>query len=319
MKRRSGVSCKWVGILATGILFALPAIATEGPVPTRRELAHVMVTVRTHAAAAYPEMSPQDVRVYENNRSRPVVSWVAADANSRPVDLTVVIDDSVKAALSLQYRDVANFLQDLPPGTRVQVAFAHFGGNQVVQGFTSDYRQAAAALRLPVGATEAGGSIYQSIADLLSKWPQDGNRRVLLVISDGIDINQGFIESQPELNVELQRAIDLAQKALVPVYTIFARGSGALERNMFLLNNGQSCLLRLATESGGQAFFQGTITPLAFSPYLAQISNDLRHEYLLTFKPLPGVTAGYQNMRVRTEIPHVRLAAPARIFIPTAG
>ncbi len=317
--RWSSVFRKWVGFFTLGFLVALPAMGTEAPTVVRKEIAQVTVTVRTHAAAPFPGLSPEDIRVYENNRSRPVVSWVAADANSKPLDLSVVVDDSVKATLSLQYHDLGNFLQDLPRGTRVRVAFAHFGGNQVVQGFTSDYRQAAAALRLPVGATEAGGSIFQSVSDLLAKWPQDGNRRVLLVISDGIDINQGFIESQPDLNTELQRAIDLAQKTEVPVYTIFARGPGALEQNLFLLNNGQSCLLRLATESGGQAFFQGTYTPLAFAPYLAQISNDLRHEYFLTFKPLQGLTAGYQNMRVSTEIPRVRLAAPARIFVPTVG
>jgi VWFA-related protein len=282
-------------------------------------MAQITVTVRTRQPGAYPVVSPDDVRVYENNKSRPVVSWVPARAQSGPLDLTILMDDSIRAKVGLQFKDLADFLQTLPAGTRVRVAYASDGGNRIVRDFTSDYPLAAKALRLPMGSTMAGGSIYESVADLLKNWPRDGNRRGLLVISDGIDINQGFVDSQPTLNIELQRAIDLAQSTNVPIYTIFARGARSLERNWFLLNNGQSCLLRLTSETGGQSYFQGTRTPLAFAPFLKQFANDLRHQYVLTFQPLPAPRAGYQRLRVTTEIPEVHLFAPTRVFIPKAG
>jgi VWFA-related protein len=227
------------------------------------------------------------------------------------------MDDSLTPQVSLQFKDLRDFFPTLPADTRVRVAYAAYGGNRIVQDFTSDYLLAAKALRIPVGSTTAGGSIYQSLADLLKKWPQDGNRRGLLLISDGLDINQGFLESQPTLNTELQRAIDLAQDANVPVYTIFARG--AQEGDSLLLDNGQGCLSRLSTETGGQSFFQGTHTPLDFTPFLQQFANDLSHQYVLTFQPLPASHAGYQRLRVTTEIPGVNLVAPTRIFIPKAG
>jgi hypothetical protein len=72
----------------------------------------------------------------------------------------------------------------------------------------------------------------------------------------------------------------------------------------------------LTSETGGQSYFQGTRTPLAFAPFLEQFANDLRHQYVLTFQTLPAPKAGYHRLRVTTEIPGVHLFAPARIFIP---
>jgi VWFA-related protein len=282
-------------------------------------MVQVTVTVRTRQPGAYPVVTPGDVLVYENSQRRPVVSWVAAKAQSGPLDLTILVDDSLAADVSLQFKDLADFFQALSGGTRVRVAYAAHGGNRVVQDFTTDYTLATKALRIPVGSAMAGGSIYESVGDLLKNWPQDGTRRGLLVISDGIDINQGMVESEPTLNTELQHAIDLAQSANIPIYTIFARGAGALDENLVLLNNGQGCLGRLSSETGGQSYFQGSYTPLAFTPYLQQFSNDLGHQYLLTLRVPPAPMGGYQRLHVTTEIPGVDLAAPTRVFIPKAG
>jgi VWFA-related protein len=281
-------------------------------------VAQVTVTVRTSQPGASPVVSRDDVRVYEDNKSRPVVSWVAAEAQPGPLDLTILVDDSIGDNVSLQFKSLADFFQTLPAGTRIRLAYASYGGNRVVQDFTSDYRLAVKALRLPAGSTTAGGSIYESVANLLKNWPRDGNRRGLFVITDGIDINQGMEESQPNLNTDLQRAIDLAQSTNVPIYTVFARGARALGRDESLLINGQGCLARLTSETGGQSYFQGTRTPLAFAPFLKEYANDLRNQYVLTFQTLPAPKSGYHRLRVTTEIRGVHLFAPARVFITHA-
>ena len=285
-----------------------------------RSWSRVTVTLHTRQPGPVPILTVRDVKVYENNRSLPVKSWIAAEAQTAPLDLTIVLDDSIRSSVSLQFGDLAAFLPSLPAGTRVRVAYAEYGGDRIAQDFTADYPLAARALRIPLGTTMAGGSIYQSVAHLLKHWPNDGNRRALLLISDGTDFNQGYVESDPVLNTELQRAIDLAQSGDVPVYTLFARGAFSLERNWYLFDNGQSCLLRLSTQTGGQSYFMGTLTPLSFAPYLRQLSNDLHHEYVLTFlaasRPRSG---GYQRIRVTTEVPGISLSAPARVYVPKAG
>jgi hypothetical protein len=78
-------------------------------------------------------------------------------------------------------------------------------------------------------------------------------------------------------------------------------------------------LSRLTSETGGQSYLEGTLTPLAFAPYLTQFADDLGHQYELTFQPLPPPKIGYQPLRVTTEVPGVRLVAPTRIFILKGG
>lgn len=309
----------WAGVLVAGLIGALPGFGTVGPDPAATNLAQVTVTIRARHHGAYPVVGPDDLRVYEDNQSRPVVSWVAAKKQSSPLDLTIVLDDSIMARTGLQFQDLEEFFPTLPAGTRVRIAYASYGGNDIAQDFTTDYRLAGEALRIPLGYMAAGGSIYDSVSDLIKKWPKDGNRREILLISDGIDITDGLVDSEPNLNMELQQAIGAAQSADVPIYTIFSRGPRVLDRNWFLLDNGQGCLLRLTTGTGGQSYFQGTHTPLAFAPYLQQFANDLQHQYVLTFQALASPKNGYQSLRVTTEVPHVRLDAPARVFVPKAG
>lgn len=298
--------------LPTGLWAGDPSPATGG-------VAKVIVTVRAPEGGTRPAVSREDVMVYENSQRRPVVSWAPAGAQRHGLDLAILMDDSLDANVGVQFGDLADFLRALPAGTRVRVAYAANGASNVAQDFMTDHELAVKALRLPVGVAAAGGSIYQSVWDLLKKWPDDGNRRVVLVISDGVDIYRGILESEPGDNMDLQRAIDLAQRTNVPIYSIYARGADRLDRNPFLLNNGQGCLLRLAYETGGQTFYLGTQTPLAFAPFLKQLATDLGEQYVLTFRPLPGAKAGYERLRVTTELPGIKLVAPARVFIQNAG
>ena len=306
----------WLWAMAAGVMTVVAGFGEAGPTAPDAKIAEITVTVCPRHRGASPVVTPDDVRVYEDNQSRPVVSWVATKMQPHPLDLTILMDDSIKARVGLQFKDLANFLPTLPSGTRVRVAYASFGGSRVTQNFTRDYRLAADALRIPVGPIAAGGSIYQSVEYLIKSWPSDGNRRALLFISDGIDLDRGYEYSRPDLNIDLQAAIDVAQTSEVPVYTLFVRGPSSLERNWLLLDNGQGCLSRLASETGGQFFYEGTRTPLAFAPYLKQISNDLHHQYVLAFRHLPAPRVGYQRLHVTTEIPNVRLLAPTRVFIP---
>jgi len=309
----------WLGLFVAGVMSVLPALGDGGQNPTTTHLAQIIVTVRAPQAGAHPVLNADDVMVYVGNQRRPVVSWVAEKAPLRPLDLTILVDDSARSNLSLQFRDLADFFRSLPTGTRVSVAYASYGGNRIVQDFTGDYALAAKALRLPLGSMMAGASVYESVGALLKKWPDDGNRRGLLLISDGLDINLGIIESEPYQNIELQQAIKRAQSTNVPIYTIFATGAGSLDQNWFLQDNGQGCLALLASETGGQSYFQGTHTPLDFAPFLKQFSSDLRNQYVLTFQALAAPPGRYQRLRVTTEVPHVKLFAPTRVFIPKAG
>jgi len=281
------------------------------------DLAKVTVTVSgRHQSLPPVALAKDDVLVYEANQRRPVVDWQSSQGQAAGLDLAVMIDDSSNDTLSVQFSDLRHFLSSLPGTTRVAIVYGVHGDATFAQQFTDDHRVAEHALRLPLGRINEGSSIYLSVADLAKHWPESGNRRALLLISDGIDLFRGVADSVAPENPDLQAAIDEAQRAGITVYSIFADGTARLDRNLFLINNGQSCLSLLTFATGGQSYYQGDRTPVAFNPYLQQLATNLGHQYVLSFRLLPSGAAGFQPLRVTTEQPGVEITAPDRVFVP---
>ncbi len=81
--------------------------------------------------------------------------------------------------------------------------------------------------------------------------------------------------------MDLQRAINEAQRRGVAVYTIYAPTAGG--SNRFLNSNGQSSLNRLSEETGGRSFNQLFDAPVSFEPFLKDISTLLPRQFALTY------------------------------------
>ncbi|MGH9580727.1 MAG: VWA domain-containing protein [Terriglobales bacterium] len=292
-------------------LMAAPAMAqAQGPLVT------VTVTAVGHKGADPASVTKEDVQVRQRDDRRPVVAWVPAGGDAAPLDLVILIDDSLDTGVGTNLDDLKKFIRSLPANTRVAVAYAQNGSAQLRQNLTSDREEAAKALRLPLGLRDSFSSPYLAVVDLMGRLPQTQGRRAILLISDGIDLMRGVSGSSPASNNELQRAIEQAQRRNVQVYTLYASGSGRIRRNFFLVSNGQGALSRLALETGGEAYFQGLGTPVSFEPFLEELNQTLSQQYLLTFRAAPGEKASYQRLRVTTEVPGVEMMAPTRVWVP---
>jgi hypothetical protein len=276
----------------------------------------VTVTAVGHKGADPASVAKEDVQVRQKNERRPVLSWVSAQDQNVGLDLIILVDDALDSGVGIQLDPLAKFIRSLPPTTRVAVAYARNGTIDLRQNLTDDHEAAAKALRITLGTPGAGGSPYLSLIDLLNRIPPGSNRRAVLFISDGLDLFRGISGSSPGSNFDLQRAIDRAQRVNTNVFTLYASGAGRLRRNSFLVGNGQSSLSRLAAETGGDSFFQGFGTPVSFEPFLEDLDQMLRHQYVLTFSAKPGAKSGYQSLKVTTEVPGVELIAPARVWVP---
>jgi hypothetical protein len=106
-------------------------------------------------------------------------------------------------------------------------------------------------------------------------------RRAIMLVSDGLDTSRGVDSSSPGQSLDLQRAINEAQRRSVAVYSIYApsaSGSATL-----LGANGQSCLERLSKETGGRAFFEGTGAPVSFDPFIKEIDASISMQIALTY------------------------------------
>ena len=78
------------------------------------------------------------------------------------------------------------------------------------------------------------------------------------LISDGLDTSRGFDSTAAGNTLDLRRAIKHANDRNVAVYSFYAPSVGLTSHSRMAASYGQSSLNRLANETGGKAFFQGT-------------------------------------------------------------
>jgi hypothetical protein len=163
------------------------------------------------------------------------------------------------------------------------VGYIRTGTLDVRRKFTSDLEKAAAGLRSPLGLASASPfNPYVEIIEALRRFDsQPLGRRAIMVVSDGLDTSRGFDSSSPGLSLDLQRAINEAQRRSVAIYSIYAPSAGGT--NGELGANGQSSLERLSKETGGRAFFQGTGAPVSFDPFLKEINASISMQIALTY------------------------------------
>jgi hypothetical protein len=185
------------------------------------------------------------------------------------------------------------------------------GTVRIVQNFTNDHAAAGKTLRIPLGAFAGGSSPYLSITDAIKRWPESPARRAILLISDGIDpLQPGIVDSY------LDNSVEQAQRTGTQLYAIFASRAGHFGHTLWRINTGQNNLSRLADETGGEAYFQGFDTPVAFAPFLQEFAIRLGHQYRLTFLAKAGKKASYQHVRLETEVPNAELVIADKVYVP---
>lgn len=297
---------------------ALPALSVEQN-PASDNDVKVAVTVLRHGKPAPVELKADDVFVYQNNKRRPVVRWVKAQGENAGLDVAILVDDSLSSSIGNHFPDLKSFIKSLPADTKVAIVYGSHGNAEFAQNFTADHAKAAASIRIPTGPFSEGSSIYMALNDLIKHWPDDGNRRAVLMLSDGIDLYWGVTESLPSTNPDLQKSVRDSQRYGVSVYSIYANTTGGAGGSPFLVNAGQSCLSFLSLASGGRFFYQGTQTPINFQPILQEMKDRLDNQYLLTFRAEPGKKAGYDRLRITTEQSGIRFVAPMRVYVPGVG
>ncbi len=139
-------------------------------------------------------------------------------------------------------------------------------------------------------------------------------RREVLMISDGIDRYYGAGDYQDPY---LDAAIDDAQRAGIIISSIYTPGLGHFGHSYYQTYWGQLYLAKLSEKTAGESYYVGfNGPPVAFAPYLDQLSARLTHQYLLTFLAQPPKKAGLQSVKIATEVSNADLVAPDRIYVP---
>lgn len=267
----------------------------------------VPVTIRVKEETEL-ELQNVDLTISEDGEPQSIISIRGVGSN--PITLAVLIQEDLPSVAN-EIKPLANFVRNLPKGSRVMVGYLRTGSLQVRQRFTNDLEKAAKALRPPSGfASSSPYNPYVEVIEALRRFEsQPLGRRAILLVSDGLDISRGVDSSLPTQSVDLQRAINESQRRGVAVYGFWSP-TAISAANVILTGNGQSSLSRLSNESGGEAFFQGTGAPVSFEPFIREVDISLQKQAALTFLST-HLGKGFHRIEVRSSTPGVRVNYPS--------
>ncbi len=250
-----------------------------------------------------------DLQVKEDGDNQVILS--IRSVSNTPLALAVLIQDDLTSEANLKLGELREFIRQLPPGSRVMVAYLRSGTIQIRQKFTDDLEKAAKSLRIIAGSSSvAPSSPFQQVEEALKRFDAlPTGRRAILLVSDGLDVSRGVESSTPTQSLDLDRAILRAQRKSVAVYSFYSPASLTGRGNSLLVLNGQGSLERLSDETGGRAFFQGTIAPISFEPFFEDLNRSLNRQFALTYLST-HLKKGYYKIQVTSPNPEVKIEHP---------
>ena len=200
---------------------------------------------------------------------------------SEPLNLAILLQDDLVSQVGSELSVTREFIRSLPSGSRVMVGYITTGTLQVRQPFTSDLDLAARSLRVPRSSTSASAfdpyiEVIEALRTFDASWK---GRNAVLLISDGLDTSRGFDVTSSGHTLDLERAIKKANDRGVAVYTFYAPSVGLTSRSRLAASYGQNSLNRLAEDTGGKAFFQGTSGFVTFDSYFERLKETLNQQY----------------------------------------
>ncbi len=303
----------WLAVLGLLITSGATVSRAAQKPATKTAPVNILVSVEARDGKNVPAITKEDVRAYQGQDLLSVTNWVPLRGDQPDLDLLILIDETSRASIANQFDDIRHLVDAQPPTAKIAVGYLQNGMVRLTQNFTTDHAAAGKSLRIPLGLWAGWSSPYLAVTDAIHRWPASSARHVILLISNGMDpLQPGYVDSY------LDQAIQTAQRTGTQVYTLYATRAGHYGHSFWRINQGQTNLSRLADETGGEAYFQGFSTPVAFAPFLNQFATRLTHQYRLTVLAKAGEKPSYQHIRLDTEVPNADLVSADRVYIPAA-
>jgi hypothetical protein len=125
--------------------------------------------------------------------------------------------------------------------------------------------------------------------------------------------------SMPTISIDATSASEISQRYNIIVYSLYAAGVGRAGRSGWDQEHGLAGLTSIADETGGECFSLGTSQLLSFKPYLESLQKIFSNQYYVVFQVLPRANAGFQRVKVQTELSNSELLAPDNVWVPAAA
>ena len=275
---------------------------TAGVVRHALELPSFDVVEETSVMSVAVEASVQDAKgqfirklpqsefsVFEDGHQQ-ALDTVTSEAT--PATFAVLVDSSQSMSRSIGFVQSAagkltKYLRDID--TVVLAPFRN--GITTITGPTRDSATIVEAVKAikPSGGT----AILDALEDVSERFGDGAGRRVVVLITDGYDErSQG----------DADQVLEKLKASRVTVYVISIGGVAGVSLR------GERLLRRIASETGGRAFFPWNEQQL--SDAHALITDDVQHQYRLTYTPTNQVQDGsWRVISVATAHPEYRVRA----------
>src|ERR1043165_7271331 len=111
----------------------------------------VPVTIRVKEET---ELQNIDLSIHEDGQPQTIISVRGIGTNT-PITLAVLSQEEVVPSIGNEIKGLADFIRQMPKGSRVMIGYLRTGSQQVKQRFTTDLDKAASAMRPPSGFASA--------------------------------------------------------------------------------------------------------------------------------------------------------------------
>ena len=217
-----------------------------------------------------------------------------------PLQVGLLIDasGSIRERFKFEQESAIEFLNEtIRPRFDKAFVLGFDSSLELTQDFTDSTERLSKGIRSlrPGNATRLYDALYYACREkLLQSAQSDSVRRAIILVSDGDD---------NESHVTREEAIEMALRADVIIYTISTNYSGSGNTDRY-----DKILERIADATGGRTFrpFQPQDVANAF----AQIQDDLRSQYALSYRPADfthdgryrtiDILAAHKGMKVRS-------------------
>jgi Ca-activated chloride channel homolog len=270
------------GALGAGVEFAQQTPVMKDGDPTRITVevtrVNMLFTVMDKKGRFVTNLNKEDFELMENKRPQAIQEFSAE--TDLPLRLGILIDtsNSIRDRFRFEQQAATEFVHSVMTASRDKAMLVSFDSsaemvsdlvdqpNEIIKGIN--------ALR-PGGGTALYDAIFYACRDKLAlDQPKYKFRRAIVVMTDGDDNFSHYTRDQ---------ALEMAQKAEVAIYAV----STNVTRDE---TEGDKVLKYLTKETGGQAYFPFKVEDLEQS--FENIANELRHQYIILYRPDPLVTDG---------------------------
>jgi Ca-activated chloride channel homolog len=236
---------------------------------------NVFVTVTDQQGAPVGNLIKQDFKISEDGVPQKIS--IFSKESELPLSIVIAVDtsSSTRKDIRLELEAARRFIHSIVRAQDGVAIYAFASSVTEVTPFTSNIKRIDAAIdQMRIGG---GTSLYDAIYLAAKALINRQGRKVLVLITDGGDTTS---------SVNYQEALRAAQMSEALVYSLIdVPVESSAGRNI----GGEHALIQISNDTGGKYYYAAGVAQLERS--FAQISDELRTQYLLAYYPVPRLAA----------------------------